>query len=399
MAALVRAQSGLPSELAPRQAVLCSLLLVGVAGCQLLNSPPVSDRPASLQSPTSVPSPETSGYAKALHPISIQLKRDMGLHPEFRAEWWYHTGHLRSSQGRRFAYELSLARYSQSDDKTAAQSSSAWATRQAYLGMFCLTDLDLGKFYCYERHARAAMGLAGVQSHPLRIWVDSWSATSQADAGDSWRLQAENQGNSINFQLAKGRGPLLHGDRGLSLKSDRPGNASYYFSLSRIPTRGTIVLDGERFEVEGQSWLDREWMTSKLEEHQAGWDWISVNLSDGRDLVCYQIRHHDGTVDSHSAGILVEPDGRQISLSASDFQLIPSQYWKSQADKSEIVEYPLTWKVVVKSAGIELEVKAAVADQEKRLSMRYWEGASMATGSSRGKSVEGTGFLEMTGYK
>ena len=76
-----------------------------------------------------------------------------------------------------------------------------------------------------------------------------------------------------------------------------------------MPTRGTIVIDGERFEVTGESWMDHEFGTSFLEPEQQGWDWLSIQLDDGRELMLYQLRRADGTRDPRSSGTLVDAQG------------------------------------------------------------------------------------------
>ncbi|NIS74787.1 MAG: carotenoid 1,2-hydratase, partial [Deltaproteobacteria bacterium] len=75
---------------------------------------------------------------------------------------------------------------------------------------------------------------------------------------------------------------VLHGEEGLSQKSKEPGNASYYYSQTRLETSGSVSVEGREYEVEGLSWLDREWSTSALGAEQEGWDWFSLQLHDGR---------------------------------------------------------------------------------------------------------------------
>ena len=74
--------------------------------------------------------------------------------------------------------------------------------------------------------------------------------------------------------------PVLNGDAGLSQKSSDPGNASYYYSITRLETTGRIRVDGEGVQVSGLSWLDREWSTSALAADQVGWDWFALQLAD-----------------------------------------------------------------------------------------------------------------------
>ena len=162
---------------------------------------------------------------------------------------------------------------------------------------------------------------------------------------------------------------MPQGDRGLSRKGAAPGNASHYYSMTRLSTRGTVRVDGVSFPVEGNSWLDREWGTSSLEKGQVGWDWFALQLSDGRDLMFYRLRREDGGTDPFSAGTLVLPDGAVRPLSGDDVRIETLGYWKSPESGSQ---YPSRWRMVLPSEGLELEVVPRIADQELRTAVRYW---------------------------
>ena len=45
---------------------------------------------------------------------------------------------------------------------------------------------------------------------------------------------------------------------------------------------------------EARAALDHEFGTSFLEKDQQGWDWLSLQLADGRELMIYQLRRGDG---------------------------------------------------------------------------------------------------------
>ena len=189
---------------------------------------------------------------------------------------------------------------------------------------------------------------------------------------------------------------VLNGDRGLSRKGREEGNASYYYSYTRMPTRGTVTVGYKTFEVQGSSWLDREWSTSVLEEGQVGWDWFALQLSDGRDLMVYQLRRSDGTVDPLSSGTLTAADGAARSLKADDFALEPLDHWASPVSGAR---YPSRWRLQVPSASVDVLVDPLMPDQELNLTFRYWEGAVSIQGTSEGNAVAGHGYVELTGYE
>ena len=190
-----------------------------------------------------------------------------------------------------------------------------------------------------------------------------------------------------------------NGINGISQKGAQPGNASHYYSLTRMPTRGSISVDGERFEVEGESWMDHEFGTSFLEPEQRGWDWFAIQLSDGRELMLYQLRRADGSRDPRSSGTLVDRSGKTTHLANADFTLTKGSM---QFKSTNGAVYPTEWTVAIPSQRLDLKVTTPLNDQELSLErstgIAYWEGMIDVTGTANGNPVTGAGYLEMTGY-
>ena len=152
---------------------------------------------------------------------------------------------------------------------------------------------------------------------------------------------------SVALVLDPGKPPAVNGVNGISQKGARPGNASHYYSMTRMPTRGTLVVDGERFEVSGDSWMDHEFGTSFLEPEQQGWDWLSIQLDDDRELMLYQLRRADGTRDPRSSGTIVDAQGRTTHLTATDFTMTAAGRTYTAASGAR---YPLGWRVTIPGA-------------------------------------------------
>lgn len=336
----------------------------------------------------------TAGYARAYAPRAFSFPADHGPHPEYRQEWWYFTGNLATRQGRRFGFQLTFFRIALTPAPAARD--SAWAASQAYMAHFTVSDIGTGRFHAFERFSRAALGLAGASAQPLRVWLEDWSAEGTGENGLPLRLRAAQDAVAVDLALGSLKPPVLQGDQGLSRKGPAPGNASYYYSLTRMPTQGTIRIGSETFEVEGLSWMDREWSTSALGEDQVGWDWFSLQLSDGREVMFYRLRRRDGSADPFSSGTLVHADGSSRSLGPDDVELRALAHWRSPGTG---VRYPSRWAFHIPDEGLELEVVPCLTGQELDLSVRYWEGAVQAQGSARGRPVTGSGYLELTGYE
>jgi len=331
------------------------------------------------------------GYAKALAPRDFHFPADHGPHPEFRTEWWYYTGNLATAEGRRFGFQLTFFRSALAP--AAPERASAWATRQAWLAHFTVSDVEGKRFHSFERWSRGAVGLAGAQAQPFRVWVKDWKA--EGAPVFPMRLRAAEGGVAIDLLLQEGKPPVLQGERGLSRKGAEPGDASYYYSLTRMPTTGTVRLGGESFPVTGASWMDREWSTSSLGKDQVGWDWLALQLSDGWDLMLYRLRRADGSADPASSGTLIAPDGPSRPLRLADFQLKGSGEWRSPRSGAK---YPARWRIRVPGEELDLEVRPLLADQELDVSFRYWEGAVGIAGTHHGRPVQGKGYVELTGY-
>jgi len=258
-------------------------------------------------------------------------------------------------------------------------------------------DFDGGVFRPYERFARGALGLAGASPTTLNVWLEDWRATALRpdDPSSPVRLVAADGDVALDLVLSPQRGPLLQGDEGLSQKGSQPGNASYYYSVTRWEAEGTLRVAAETLTVDGSAWMDREWSSSALEPGQIGWDWFSLQLDDGSDLMLYMMRRADGSVDSTSSGSWLSAAGQVHRLDSSDFAVVPTATWTSP----DGIEYPSAWRLEVSALELELEVMPRLADQQLRGTFRYWEGGVRATGTRGGQQISGRGFVELTGYE
>ena len=328
-------------------------------------------------------------FARAIAPRAFVFPEDHGPHPEFRNEWWYVTGNLDDEDGERFGFELTIFRFALTP--SVAPSESAWRTNQVYIAHLAVTDADNERFYVAQRYSRGALGLAGAQAAPFRVWIDDWEMAEEADA---WHLVANDEGFGIDLELRALKPPVLNGIDGLSQKSADPSNASYYYSITRLQTKGSLRIGENDFTVSGLSWLDREWSTSALAADQVGWDWFALQLDDGSDLMIYGLCLQDGTRDPASAGTFVDANGVTTHLAYDDVEIDVLEEWSSP----EGGHYPSRWLLRVPRFGLELDVTPTISDQELFTTVRYWEGAVDVTGEHDMKPVEGRGYVELTGY-
>jgi predicted secreted hydrolase len=187
----------------------------------------------------------------------------------------------------------------------------------------------------------------------------------------------------------------LQGDSGYSRKGADPNSASYYYSETRLVTEGEVQIGEQVFQVSGLSWKDHEFSTNALESGQVGWDWFSIQLDDGYEVMLYQIRRADGSVDPFSSGTLIAPDGTTQQLALDDFLIDAQGTWHSPHSNAD---YPMGWSIQFPEANLELALEPFLEDQELNLATIYWEGAVRITGTHNGAAVSGVGYVEMTGY-
>ena len=223
---------------------------------------PATSVRAQLVEPTSILTNqlanELSNYSRADGARPLTFPADHGPHDDFQTEWWYYTGNLQTSDGRHFGYQLTFFRRALIPPAQRHERQSDWATDQAYMAHFALSDVATnvaGKhFQSFERFSRGAVGLAGAQAAPFQVWLEDWRVGQVGP--NVYRLLAAQQDITLDLTLTDGKGPILQGDRGYSQKGADPGNASYYYSLTRLASSGTVRVGDVSYQVNGLSWMD-----------------------------------------------------------------------------------------------------------------------------------------------
>lgn len=349
------------------------------------------------------PTINQSQFRPALPGYEYVFPRDHYSHPAFQTEWWYYTGHLRSATGKTFGYQITFFRSALMPRLINRQ--SKWATRDVIFAHLALTDETNQKFYFTDRISRSAAGLAGARNTPANgqpdIWLDDWNMQFKSGNGDQQNAKAFGiaDDGSTKFGIELSHSALkplaIHGQNGISQKSAGRGRASHYYSFTRLKSAGKIRIGEQEYAVSGESWFDHEFGSNQLSKEQAGWDWFSIQLDDGRELMLYQLRLKSGKIDPFSSGTLVEKDGTTRHLKHNEYQIEVLDQWRSPHSKAT---YPSRWKVTLPHEKIAIEITPTVADQElntqRSTNVTYWEGSVRVTGTQRGK-----GYVEMTGYE
>ncbi len=377
-----------------RVTIACIFLLLVASGCR----PPATDSAAAIsdlypeEAATEV-AKRAENWTAALQPREFQFPADHGAHEDYRIEWWYYTGNLEAADGRRFGYQLTFFRTGLNQDP---DNPSRWAVRDLYTAHFAVSDLHNKQHHCFQRNSRRGIGQAGAEMGRFEVWNGDWKVWLE-EGGH--RLRAVDGEIEIDLQLSPTKPPVLHGDQGLSQKGATAGNASHYYSLTRLATEGTMRVAGQEFQVEGQSWMDHEFSTSFLEPGQRGWDWLSIQLDNNIELMLYRMRRDDGSTDPFSSASLVDKSGTVTHLAADEFRMLPVKNWESSQTGGV---YPLHWRIEIPSLGYLLNITPAFDEQEMTTSattgINYWEGAIVVDGSTANGDTKGRGYMELTGY-
>lgn len=318
---------------------------------------------------------------------------DHGKHPNFQTEWWYFTGNVESDGGREWGFQLTFFRRSLANEP--AHNKSAWAVRDVYPAHFALTDVKNRKFFHSELLSREGPGLAKASADRLHVRVRDWIAEQR---GDQIQIRAGENGHALDLTLVPAKPVVLHGQSGYSRKGDDEAQASYYYSFTRLKAEGTLTFEGTPVAVRGLAWMDHEFGSSILSQDQAGWDWFSLQMDDGIELMIFRMRKKDGSFEQPS-GTLVAEDGTGISLRGHQMALEATRTWTSPQTKAV---YPSGWRLEIPEEKLSLVITPFVQNQElfsaRSTGIVYWEGAVKAQGYRGGKKVEGKGYAELTGY-
>lgn len=320
---------------------------------------------------------------------ALNFPHDFGAHPGRAIEWWYLTGLLGDRDGAppRFGYQLTFFRL---PGPAAADHPSALAARQLLLGHVALSDLGRGRQRHAQRLLRALPGAVQAAVGDCELKLRDWTLRRE---GGGYRAAFGGPGFTLELELATPDAPLLQGEAGLSRKGPKPEQFSHYYSRPQLLTQAALVLDGERQSLAGRAWLDHEWSDSLLGD-AVGWDWLGINLHDGRALTLFQLRRPDGSRD-WAGGSLRTPGQPDRSFAPQEVDMQPTRHWTSPATGAR---YPVEWRLRSPAGEMLLAAwfDAQEIDARGSSGLVYWEGAARLFDVD--KRPLGAGYLELTGY-
>ena len=337
---------------------------------------------------------DDQGFALATPGVELVFPRDHGSHPQFKSEWWYITGHLDGPRDEAYGFQITFFRAARQDEEAPAGA----AASQLYLAHAAVIDKRSGLFL-HEERLNNDIWNAGAAVGELDVYNGNWYLRmTDPDTEEMVTRFSIGDFGILKLGLRPAKPKTLFGNDGYSRKGEDPSAASYYVTFPRLEVAGEMELNGNAMPVSGVAWMDHEFSSSQLSAGQVGWNWTSLILDDGSELMAYVMRREDGSVDPHSRLTLIKPEGTTTSLSPADFSWTPLRHWESSESGGVYpVEYEVSWKdddtrrsIVVKPVSDQQEILGAIGD------FVYWEGASIALDPT-GKQI-GLGYTELTGY-
>lgn len=312
---------------------------------------------------------------------------DHGAHPDYRTEWWYVTGWLKTEDGRDLGFQVTFFRSRLSVDQ---RNPSAFSAKQVLFAHAGLSDPKVGALQHDGRMARQGFGLAQATIGDADVVIDDWRLTRGAD--NRFRTHITAADFTLDLAFSPSQPILLQGDQGFSRKGPQPSQASHYYSLPHLKVSGTVIQGRKRLKVTGEAWLDHEWSSTLLDPKAVGWDWVGLNLEGGEALTAFRVRDAAGQT-LWAGGSIRAANGSATGLGPSDVRFTTERVWRSPRTGGR---YPVERELIVRTAAGERRWRLVPLFDDQELDSRrtggpvYWEGAVRTQG--------GRGYLELTGY-
>lgn len=374
-------------------AALCMAVAVGGAYWLLgMRRGPESSAQRPVFDPAELLGGAAEGYARVEGDGRLRFPQDHLAHPDFRGELWTLATHLVGAEGRRFGLQIVLLRVALA--LGAPPADSAWATHQVYRGQMSLADLGAGRFVAFERYSRAALGLSGASADPPRLWVEDWTIEMEEVGGATrLRLKAAEEGVGVELALTATKPPLPIA-RAL-VGEDASAPPIHAYAITRLTAQGTIAIDGERWPVTGAAWFDHAWGEVPVGQGQTALNRFLLQFDDGSELLAVQLHRRGGGGRPVVSGLRIGPDGAVRRYDQGEIHIAETAIWRSPVGQ---LTYPARWTITIPADDWRADIEPRLADQEIRLTTRYWSGTVHASARAREQAMVGNGFVDLTGY-
>ncbi len=306
----------------------------------------------------------------------VSLPEDEAPH-DAAIEWWYFNGLLTDDRGREYSFHYVTF-------QGAATDTAVPHLLQASLG-----DHKSGEYLTGEQ---VVLDRLDSNADGIDISINGWRMTGD---GDVYDLAFDLAEYTLDLVAVSTKPPVLH--QGVGLVSLGPAGETYYYTRPRLDVSGTVTIAGEQRPVTGSAWMDHQW--GEIKRQLVGWDWVSLQLDDGSDLMAVLVWDPSNRAPFAGYGTLVLPDGSALTLPQDDVSITSHETWTSPATG---ITYPSGWTLRVSSLDLNLELEPVLVESEfansRFVPAAYWEGEVRVAGTRQGRTVGGRGFVELVGY-
>jgi predicted secreted hydrolase len=311
-----------------------------------------------------------------------RFPEDHGSHPEQFGEYWLYTGLLDDTDGTPLGFKLAIYRLALTPEPVATE--SPWSTREIFWAQLVLDSGQPGKPPGEERFSRGAAGLSGAQDG--RIWVDDWSVNHNPDCA-CFSLIASTDAFSLDLTLFP-QTPEPTPFKGVpGLETAEPGAHGYWWPRQRV--QGHVHDAGGSRQVTGEALLEHAWgRRLPLAQGQMTLNRFWVALADGTSIRCVQLRRRSGGGIPLGDCLWLSGDGTSLQISGRDLE--------PAIQRS--ANYPLQWNLRSSEPAASLSLRTDPKRAPLDFRLPVWSGLMQAEGTRDGQSLEGWGWLELSGY-
>ncbi|MDD5031735.1 MAG: lipocalin family protein [Patescibacteria group bacterium] len=309
----------------------------------------------------------------------VELPQDDAFLPEEDVQWWYWTGHLQTEEGKKFGFETCFFTF------------DTFFVFKDQLVQAAITDVSDNSFHFKEYVKTFSLPKELPGKFELSSGKDNKVTASGSNGQDI--LHSEVDGYVLDLKLEPTKSDVVHYEGGPHIY--RSGGFTYYYSRVGMKATGTIVVNGQTYNVTGSTWFDRQY-GELYKAINKGWQWFAIELDDNRHIMLYDINGAKDRLESYVS--MTDATGKTEHLHQNDFSVTVLDHWLSPHTG---ITYPSGWKINIK--GEEWIVEPMVKDQELRAQHHfwvgpdYWEGASVVK-TPDGKPV-GKAYVELNGFK
>jgi predicted secreted hydrolase len=304
----------------------------------------------------------------------LRFPADDSSHPGNFVEYWGWWLHLKASDGRRFGAFIQFFHFPLSPVLDGA----GVGLRRTDVR---LTDLSTGRVYSSSKWYAGPPDPAVSNGFAL-------SSLGQAATGGGGndRLHIAIGGYALDVQTDGDR-PAIPIESSNGVGRADPLEMIQAYERFRMPARGSVRTATGTASVIGTAWFEHGW-GNWASVAVSQWDYLELQLADGRDILAIQLRHLGGAPNFAYVGTMRSKSGAITRLHAGDFTITPTGVWRRDASCS----YPSGWIVTVKGQSF-VVTPTPTAQEVRSLFGNFWDGETRISGAGRG-----VGIAELLNY-